>query len=389
MAVTGAAALLAFALAAALAGLPVRPASGQDGPRSPAQPPPLAYLIHLTHGGDPIVVGAYSEEGDAIVFEKYGGRVSIPRAEIARIVRDGEPDGAAPSGPAMMPAVNGDGSRVLVAARDGGNLRVDAIKPGPDGQARLVANGGSVTMAQQDVLAILRLPESGGIPEAWLFARSVAGAAPGPAARPAPPGTERASVAYRSSDRPHVLRLTNGQLVEVDGFWIEAEQLYYPRFGGVIGLPIGDIARILPQAPTATVERLPARFLEQLGPGRMLVKLGAESAGVTLIGVKPAAGAWTAENPWKQLAVDSPLQLELDRRRSNEQGDLLAYAFLSNGRMLNAELLRLGLALPCSDGTNVRYLDLFHELAADEVIGPCTARPRAGTPRPGPPAARP
>lgn len=379
--VTGAAALLAFALAAALAVVPARPATGQEGPRAPGQLPPRSYLIHLTHGGDPIVVSAYSQESDAIVFEKYGGRVSIPRAEVARIVRDGEQDGAAPSLPAVMPTVSSEDSRVLVAARNGGNLRVDGIRPEADGRARLTANGGSVTMAQHDVLAILRLPQGSGTPEAWLFATSVGAPGPAPAARPALPGIERASPPYRSSDRPHVLRLTNGQLVDVEGFWIEAEQLYFPRFGGVIGVPLGDVARILPQAPVATVERLPARFLEQLGPARMLVKLRTDAAGVTLIGIKPVAGAWTAENPWRQLAVDSPLQLELDRRRGTEQGDLLAYAFLPNGRMLNAELIRLGLALPCSDGRNVRYLDLFHELAAAEAVGPCV-RPQGPTPRP-------
>jgi endonuclease YncB( thermonuclease family) len=77
--------------------------------------------------------------------------------------------------------------------------------------------------------------------------------------------------------------------------------------------------------------------------------------------------------------VDSPLQLELDRRRHSDQGDLLAYAFLPNGRMLNAELIRLGLALPRSDSANVRYL------AAEEEVGPCVGRPTSATPQFGSP----
>jgi hypothetical protein len=32
--------------------------------------------------------------------------------------------------------------------------------------------------------------------------------------------------------------------------------------------------------------------------------------------------------------------------------------------MLNAELIRLGLARPAGDGRNARYLDLLHEMAS-------------------------
>jgi micrococcal nuclease len=55
--------------------------------------------------------------------------------------------------------------------------------------------------------------------------------------------------------------------------------------------------------------------------------------------------------------------LEFDRQRYDGGGDWLAYVFLPNGRMLNAELVRLGLARPRPDGRNLRYLDLFQELA--------------------------
>jgi endonuclease YncB( thermonuclease family) len=41
----------------------------------------------------------------------------------------------------------------------------------------------------------------------------------------------------------------------------------------------------------------------------------------------------------------------------------LAYLYLANGRMLNAELIRVGLARPRAESQNVRYLDLFQELA--------------------------
>ena len=41
--------------------------------------------------------------------------------------------------------------------------------------------------------------------------------------------------------------------------------------------------------------------------------------------------------------------------------------FLPNNRMLNAELIRLGLARSLADGRNLRYLDLFHELATGDL----------------------
>jgi endonuclease YncB( thermonuclease family) len=56
------------------------------------------------------------------------------------------------------------------------------------------------------------------------------------------------------------------------------------------------------------------------------------------------------------------VHLEFDRERSAPDGDWLAYLYLPNGRMLNAELIRVGLAHPRAEARNVRYLDLFEEL---------------------------
>jgi hypothetical protein len=347
------------------------PATGQDGGRPPG-PPARAYLIHLAHGTDPIVVAAYAEEDDAIVFEKYGGRVSIPRAEVVRIVADGELESS--SSPPYVPRVSGEGSRLLVAARNGANLRVEGVQPEADGRARLLAAEGSMTLGRDDVLGILKLPGGRGLAEAWLFltGSGVAPAGPAPVVR----GVGRAMLGDRSSEQPHVLRLTNGQLVRVEGFWIDQKVLYFRRLGGIVGIPLGEVARILPEVLESIAERIPVRFLEQLGPDRMLVGRGTDPARVVLIGVRPTAGTWTGDSPWHQLAADSPVQLELDRRSRDGQGNLLAYVFLANGRMLNAELIRLGLAEPCSDGANVRYLDLFHELAAtSDEVGPCPRRP--------------
>src|SRR5262249_59235570 len=69
-------ALVPFALALG----PARPSNGQTASPPPGRRPPRPYLIHLTHGGDPIVVDAYSEDGVTIVFEKSGGLAAIPPA---------------------------------------------------------------------------------------------------------------------------------------------------------------------------------------------------------------------------------------------------------------------------------------------------------------------
>jgi endonuclease YncB( thermonuclease family) len=64
------------------------------------------------------------------------------------------------------------------------------------------------------------------------------------------------------------------------------------------------------------------------------------------------------------------LQLEFDRQRFEPGGDWLAYVYLPGGRMLNAELIRLGLARPRPEPHNVRYVDLLHEIWTTRAGGP-------------------
>jgi len=71
----------------------------------------------------------------------------------------------------------------------------------------------------------------------------------------------------------------------------------------------------------------------------------------------------TGDDPWQTLSRGIVVSLEFDRQRYDRAGDWLAYLFMPNGRMLNAELIRVGLARPRPDGRNLRYLDLFQELA--------------------------
>src|SRR6185436_14291099 len=55
----------------------------------------------------------------------------------------------------------------------------------------------------------------------------------------------------------------------------------------------------------------------------------------------PSAGDHGLEDPWAALDGGLLVHLEFDRERSGPDGDWLAYLYLPNGRMLNAELIRV------------------------------------------------
>jgi endonuclease YncB( thermonuclease family) len=73
------------------------------------------------------------------------------------------------------------------------------------------------------------------------------------------------------------------------------------------------------------------------------------------------------------------VHLEFDRERSLPDGEWLAYVYLPSGRMLNAELIRAGLARPRAETQNIRYLDLFQEITTrhDRETGPLDMTPSA------------
>jgi hypothetical protein len=129
-----------------------------------------------------------------------------------------------------------------------------------------------------------------------------------------------------------------------------------------VGVALAEVARIIPEELAPVSGRTPVRFSRQLGPDLLEVRVRSGTQRVRLIGVEPAAGTRTSEDPWGQIDRGLVVYLEFDRQRYDPQGDWLAYVFLPSGRMLNAELIRLGLARPRADGRNLRYLDLFHEL---------------------------
>ena len=172
------------------------------------------------------------------------------------------------------------------------------------------------------------------------------------------------------SDRPHLLQLASGVVIQVDGFWLEAGEIRFRRLGGVVGFALGEIARLLPQEAEPVRGRLAVRFVRRLGPDRVEVRLRQELRRVRLIGVEPVAAPpgrprqMTARSriPWAGLDRGLLVRLEFDRERSGPEGDWLAYLYLPSGRMLNAELIRVGLARPRTDRQNLRYVDLFEGL---------------------------
>lgn len=334
-----------------------------------AEPVPPSFLIYLIDGGDPIVVDRYDEEGGQILFEKYGGWVRIPTYEILKIVPD-VPDPAdrtanLPS-PALGDETGGAPARaetdLYVTLRGGNSLQVSSLTPDGDG-VRVGLSNGSFTVARSEIVSVVRVPAGSEVPEAWL---SILVTDPEDRAGAASPGLAPASPEPRlpsqGSDRPHFVRLANGQLMRVEGFWVEDGEFRFRRLGGVVGLAMNEVLRLFPEEIAPVRGRTPVRFARRLGPDLIEVSVRSGHHGVRLVGVEPLEGTWTGESPWRQLEPGLIIYLEFDRQRYDAEGNWLAYVFLPNGRMLNAELIRLGLARPAGDGRNARYLDLFHEM---------------------------
>jgi hypothetical protein len=352
----------ALAAAGALPVLLARAAAGADA----APTAPRAYLIYLIGSPEPLVVPRYVEEADQIRFEKYGGWVGIPRYEILRIVPD------EPSPPAALPpplSAKEPGTPLYVATRGGASLRATAV----DAQgvaARISTREGSITLPRADVVGILRIPPPPAVPEAWVALVGAHGFRdPGPreATAAPPPPASRSEVPPDTavpahSSRPHLLHLAGGSVLEIDGFWIEDGQLRFRRLGGVVGFALSEVARLVPQDPAPVDGRVPAQFLRRLGPERLEARVGRAVRQIRLIGVEPVPGATSPEDPWVRLARGLVVQLEFDRQRYGPGGDWLAYVHLPNGRMLNAELIRVGLARPRPEPRNLRYVDLLQEV---------------------------
>jgi hypothetical protein len=336
-------------------------AASAPAPASARPAKPRAFLIHLIDGGDPIVVEKYVEEGGQIRFEKYGGWVGIPSYEILRIVPDESDDMTGVLPPAGVSAGDGGGTPLYVATRSGGTVRATAVDA-KGSEVRVDTPEGSLTFHRGDFVGVLRVPAAPAPPEAWITLWEVAeGSAPlGVPPSDAPSGARAPTL----TDRPHLLQLASGVVIQIDGFWLEAGEIRFRRLGGVVGFALSEIARLLPQEVEPTRGRLAARFVRRLGPDRVEVRLGRALQRIRLIGVEPEPGEGGPDDPWGALERGLLVQLEFDRERYGPDGDWLAYVYLPSGRMLNAELIRVGLARPRAEAHNIRYVDLFQEINA-------------------------
>lgn len=359
---------------------------------------PRSFLIYLRDGGEPIVVPHYVEEHGEIRFEKYGGSIGIPTYEVQRIVPD-EAD-RSPSLALPLLAPREDGPRVekgdlYLSLQSGGNLKVQSVEPEGE-RVRVSVPEGSFSVPRSEIVGVVRVPTGPDAPEAWLSVvqtgpgtppapeaptapeaaperdgRAGAPAGPAPAPSPSPDAVASAlagpRIPYERSDRPHFVRLANGQLMRLDGFSVEDGQLRFQRFGGMIGIALTEVLRLIPEEIAPVPGRTQVRFAQQLGPDLLEVNVRSGVQRVRLLGITPVDGVRTDESPWRHLEQGALVYLEFDRQRYDPEGNWLAYVFLPNHRMLNAELIRVGLARPHADGRNVRYLDLFHELATGDL----------------------
>ena len=326
---------------------PDRASTGGAAP-SP-HPAPRAYLIHLIDGSDPIVVKRYVEEGDQIRFEKLGGWIGIPRYEVLKIVPDvpdAAPAGAlppAPSEPTRDESVPGPAGpdRLLLTTRDGASVRAQAVTAEGD-RLRVTVPDGSFTLARSDVVGIVKIPPPPGHPEAWLtvFLSEATDGAAGPSTPATPPAAPTATApgapVLVRSDQPHLLRLASGEVLHIDGYWVEGNEIRFRRMGGMVGMALSEVARLIPEGLAPVAGRTAVRYGSQLGPDLLEVRGQSGVQRVRLIGIEPVPDVYTSDDPWQTLSPGIVVYLEFDRQRYDRAGDWLAYLFLPNGRMLNA-----------------------------------------------------
>jgi len=82
------------------------------------------------------------------------------------------------------------------------------------------------------------------------------------------------------------------------------------------------------------------------------------------------------QGQWGKVAKDAllslastgtQLYLEYDLEREDRYGRKLAYLYLEDGRLVNEELLRMGVALVSVYPPNVKYVDQFREIQEEAV----------------------
>ena len=108
-----------------------------------------------------------------------------------------------------------------------------------------------------------------------------------------------------------------------------------------------------------TIELMDHRLVRYLGIDTPEVR---RRRGTRLISDPEPFGAAAADAN-RHLVEGRRVQLEYDVQTHDRFGRLLAYVYV-NGRMVNEELLRLGMAQPLTIPPNVKYADRFRAVAA-------------------------
>jgi len=119
----------------------------------------------------------------------------------------------------------------------------------------------------------------------------------------------------------------------------------------------------------ATVRRVIDGDTVELRDGRLVRYLGIDTPEVRYrVGERwvhdPEAFAVAAMDANRRLVEGRRVTLEYDVETRDRYGRLLAYVYVE-GRMANAELLRLGLAQPLTMPPNVKYAETFLDLTHD------------------------
>ncbi len=104
-----------------------------------------------------------------------------------------------------------------------------------------------------------------------------------------------------------------------------------------------------------------------LEDGRRVRYLGIDAPEMGFEGEQPEFLAESARSFNENAVLGVPVRLEFDRERKDHHGRWLAYVHLPDGRMLNAELLRRGLARVLAVRPNLEHFDRLVEVQREAM----------------------
>jgi len=111
----------------------------------------------------------------------------------------------------------------------------------------------------------------------------------------------------------------------------------------------------------ATVHQIIDGDTVVLSDGRRVRYVGMDTPELGKKDRPPEFLAETARTENARLTLQKPVRLEFDAERYDQYGRTLAYVFLEDGRMVNAELVQAGLARVYIIPPNVKYQQLLVE----------------------------